>query len=287
MLVADLAPPSANRWSADAWWRLGHLMAAFQAGAAAAAHSLGERAAALSPCQVERARVFSRGVGELRAWARARVSAEDERTCAIDIDVVDRFGSVCAQLRGVTFAVIQAPLDGGEWVFTRGQQARAGVESDAAHTLRCYLSDAAARQLRCPAATLPVDASFFDLGFDAGRIMAFVQDVAAFLGESLSPASLFDHRSLEALAAHLLRTCPEKVAGIHMSRRTVAGRGATAALTPLPRNSHHMANGGTGRATPGAGRAARPSLNEAALVEQVLWDADAAAAEDGYEKLTF
>jgi polyketide synthase PksN len=256
----------------------------------------------LSPSALECLRIISACTGEMFAWARFSLgSLPGDKLIKLDIDLVDTQGSVCVQIRGLSFqiddAVIEAPIQPA-WLFSREQPSVAGdtaahiVSMGPEETMALFLRQETAIQLQRPVDEIPTDLSYFDLGLSSLAIANLIQNTNRLLDEDLSPSVLFEYRDIQSLAAYLAATYPSKIDAVIAIKRI--GPQAYSReqrhshplhLTPLPRKKYFPASLAGSSVEHTNATTSEAEMSPERVLANVLWQE--ASLDDSYEKVTF
>jgi acyl transferase domain-containing protein/tryptophanase/acyl carrier protein/SAM-dependent methyltransferase len=175
------------------------------------------------------------------AWVRFCTESDPAAADgALDADLIDSHGVVCAQLRGLTWVAPANARSEVNWDFRRGPVPT--VEPGAAivssltdpQKMQLFLKEEVAAQLRQPAASIEIDQTYFDLGVSSLGITNLVRKTNLLLEENISARVIFDHRDIRSFAAYLVTTYPAKVAAVtvirdsHKEAESAAGQSESA-----------------------------------------------------------
>lgn len=256
---------------------------------------------AVSPRAAERVRILSHCGGEVFVWARAAGNgADEEKATGLDVDLIDARGNVCVQLRGLSFPMDEAapvPAEHRTWLFsTEHPTASAdGVvyasSMSATDKMALFLRQEAAVQLEKALEEVPTDRSYFDLGMTSLGMANLVQNTCRLLGENLNPSVLFEHSTIQSLAAYLAAAYPARAEAVtavrngdgqaHSGERLQV---CAAPLTPLPRRTRVSERTAPPPRTQTSAAPSETELSIEQLLERVSWHE--ASLDDGYEKVT-
>ena len=252
------------------------------------------------PCSLERMCILSPCTEEMFVWARhAQGNGTEGNSTRLDLELVDTQGTICAQMRGVSFRPIKPAIDPANhdaWQFSAAQSSTVnGAHTSAmgtAEKMELFLKQEAALQLRQPVEKIATNQSYFDLGLTSLGIAHLIQKINQLLGENLSPSVLFEYRDIQSLAAFLAATCPAKIDATTAVKQNGAqphsgtnGHKHPAGLTPLPRKKSYLGK----TASSGNGQVDATKTKNEINIGQVLekmWGREESLV-DSYEKVTF
>ncbi|WP_029002383.1 non-ribosomal peptide synthetase [Azorhizobium doebereinerae] len=153
----------------------------------------GGEAVAAVPFALDRIDILGATVEEM--WVHARLRPGEGAVRRIDMDMADIAGRILVRLRG--FSVRALPPQGGP-----GTSSRVQTENQAEAAVR-HLAGLVAEEARVPLASVEADAPLEAYGIDSILITRLTDRLEADLGP-LSKTLFFEHRTLQALATHLL-----------------------------------------------------------------------------------
>ncbi len=181
----------------------------------------------------------------------ARLSLDDARRkgdlrfCSIEL--FDELGRKRAELRNVTsksMRDVSAPVAAGAPEVGGGPPTvmapvpavapASGAEPKQAEVeVRRFLRGLLADWLRKPPETIDTQAGYYELGIDSAALLELVHVLEQKIAAKLPPTLLFEHVTVEQLAAFLCRTYPQKLSVV-TARPPEAERSDTASSLPVP-----------------------------------------------------
>jgi 3-oxoacyl-(acyl-carrier-protein) synthase/acyl carrier protein len=201
--------------------------------------------------------------------------------------------TVPAQVRGLSFQPPHGDKKASAvettWLFVREQPSTPGAvvyngSMGAAEKMELFLKQETALQLQRPIDDVPTNESYFDLGLTSLAIAHLIRNLSQLLDEDLSPSALFDYTDIRSLAVYLAHTYAGKIDTLYVVKQESGEPQLQhwnlhpAKLTPLARKQEPAVIAATPLVV--------PELTREQVLEQVLWQDDAIAAEN-YDKETF
>ena len=252
------------------------------------------------PCALERMCILSPCTEEMFVWVRhSQDSGTEGNPTRLDLELADTKGTVCVQMRGVSFRPIKPTIDADNhdaWQFSTVQSSTVnGAYSSAMGTtekMELFLKQEAALQLRQPIEKIATNQSYFDLGLTSLGIAHLIQKTNQLLGENLSPSVLFEYRDIQSLAAYLAATCPAKIEATTVAKQNGAqphsgtnGHKHPADLTLLPRKKSYLSKTAPSPHGQTDATKAKTEINIGQVLEK-MWGQEESLV-DSYEKVTF
>ena len=249
------------------------------------------------PYALQSLRIMSAAEGERYAWVRySQPGHSGTGTVALDVDLADAGGNICAQLRGVVFETIAASTQSAKrpvWSFsTHAGSPEAGelkaTPMSAVEKVELFMAQEAALLLHRPIDQIPLTISYFDLGFSSLALANLIKKTNALIGEELSPSALFEFKDIRSLADHLASTYPAKIEAVSVFRqesetpREIATRRE---LSPLPRKRYFATLPLRADIQERKAAMAQKAIDHHQILDQVLWQE--MFHDDSYDKVTF
>ena len=217
----------------------------------------------------------------------------------VDIDLTDTTGTVCVQMRCLSFAGDETAMEPAlpvsalstERPSTVGVVGEDSGSTGSVERMELFLRQETALSLQKPVEDIPTDQSFFDLGLTSIGITHLMQETNRLLDENLSPMVLFEYRDIESLAAYLAITYPARSAAPTVVSRLEGDAHPgewrevhRKILTPLPRQTYF-----SGRLAPSLHEQTNATTIEAERIDKqvlgkVLWQD--VSLDDSYEMVT-
>ncbi|MBX2796980.1 MAG: SDR family NAD(P)-dependent oxidoreductase [Myxococcales bacterium] len=182
--------------------------------------------AAYIPLYVKRFRCWGPAGRVVYAWTRARGAAGTSDVERADLLLMDVQGRPVAQFEGLTIKRVRTQ----ELIQRLVEEPAAVGEPEAMDLVGTLVAMVADRKGLQPA-QIATDVGFYDLGLDSSDLLALVRGLEERSGQELFPTLLFEHQTIDALAAFLRAEVPALTAatpeGPQPKARAQGNRSAT------------------------------------------------------------